>query len=540
MGETMKKRIALILTAAIALSSHQAALANSRSVPEIIVKYKSSAPISIMSTELGVLEGRNIYKYKPGDMAEYNSMMESLSNNLSVAYAEPVVKFSLMQTPSDPDLEYNWGHQAVGAYEAWDITTGSGAIKVAVIDTGVDGSDPDLQNRLIPGYDFVNGDDDPDNADVATHGTLVSKIIGAEAENTVEGEVWGTVGMAWECGIMPLKVFDDNNPDKSGSSDIVAEAIYYAAENGADIINMSLGGPEQCQVVKEAMEYANENGILIIVSSGNSGDGIMYPAAYQEAMSVGAFGQGGEIEDYSCRGKEMSITAPGQILASKDQSGQTISNGTSFSAPYVSGAAVLLKSMHASWTPSELRWALENSATDAGEAGWDNIYGKGRLNAFEALNLQSPPPDDGNDSISEKEALQMGDNIGKIQVPLDKDYYGLTLEQTTTVKINGITPVPISLNDSIERWPAGDRVFEVGALYGRWSAEPYTISVESVPYGDFDGNRRVDIYDMVRLAKRKGSDTGTEQEDSIWDGNLDGNIDMDDINQAAAIFGETY
>jgi len=536
----MKKAAALLIAVSIALFPCNAAAVEVGNVPRIIVKYNSTVRMSPASLEVGVLEKRNIRSLQPGDIKEYKSMMESLSENPSVVYAEPVVKYSLAQTPSDPDLEYNWGHQATGAYQAWDISTGSAAVTVAVIDTGVDQTDPDLLANLVSGYDFVNRDSIPDNSDGATHATLVSKIIGAEAGNMVDGEYWGTAGMAWNCKIMPLKVFDENNPDASGCSDTVAEAVYYAVDHGVDIINMSLGGPEPCTVVEDAVRYAQENGILLVVSSGNSGDEVQYPAVYAEAMAVGAFGQNGYIEEYSCRGKEISVTAPGQILESRDESGQTYANGTSFSAPYVSGAAALIKSIHTSWTPAQIRWSIENFAEDAGDIGWDSIYGSGKLDIASAILEDSPPLLDGNDEESQRSALCIGENTGVLQLPLDVDYYSLILAETSTVKINEISPVPISLTDSFERWPAGEQIFKIEALYGRWSKEPYTISVEKVPYGDFDGSRRVDIYDLVRLAVKDGSYTGTGPGDSIWDGNLDGDLDTEDLNLAAAGFGETY
>lgn len=536
----MKKQISLIVSLILALGTVPAVRAAPAEIPRIVVRYKTESWRQAAKSESGLLAGRNIHVVKPADAAEYIRWMEDFAADPSVAFAEPVVRYSPMVVPPDPHLDFNWGHQAVGVYEAWDICTGSPDVTVAVIDTGVDLNDPDLVANLIPGYDFVNRDNAPDNTDGSLHGTLVSKIIGAEAGNMVEGEAWGTAGMAWNCRIMPLQVFDGNNLLESGNSDIIAEAVYHAVDSGADIVNMSLGGPEPSMVVEEAVRYAREAGVLVVASSGNSGTEVMYPADWEDAMAVGAFGEQGLVETYSCRGDTLSLTAPGRILMEWDGSKAIYADGTSFAAPYVAGAAVLIKTLHPQWSPEEIRWALEKGAEDAGEEGWDCLYGNGRLSVFAALSESLPPAVDGNDGTDQKIMLTPGENQGILQIPLDRDYYGLALDETTTVKINCSTSVPISLTGGVERWPAGERTFEIKALNGRWSPDPYTIEMEIVPYGDFDGSRRVDIYDLAALAKRSGTQTGTAPGDSIWDADLDGWLDANDLSEAAARYGETY
>jgi len=301
----------------------------------------------------------------------------------------------------------------------WDISTGSGVV-VAVVDTGVAYEDyiwlpgrqrwkykkaPDLTNTsFVAGWDFVNDDSHPNDDD--SHGTHVTGTIAQSTDNGI-----GVAGVAFECSIMPVKVLDENG---EGTLQQVVDGIYYAAEHGADVINMSLGweaGYDPGQPLKDALDYAYDNGVTVVCSSGNDGAAtVSYPAAYWTAIAVGATRYDETIPSYSNYGDALDIAAPGGDLSVDqngdgspdgilqntfypwtpkngpfDQFGYWFFNGTSMAAPHVSGVAALLIANGVA-TPDDVRYALESTAEDKGAPGWDSQYGWGIVDAYAALN----------------------------------------------------------------------------------------------------------------------------------------------------------
>ena len=211
--------------------------------------------------------------------------------------------------PNDPRYGEQWNFQMVKAEEAWEVTKGKGAV-VAVIDTGVAYKDTRQGKRasdfgdtqFVPGYDFVNRNDTPN--DDQGHGTHVAGTI---AESTNNG--LGVAGLAFEAKIMPLKVLSASG---SGRTNDIAEAIRWAADHGANVINMSLGGPFPDNLMASACEYAHKKGVTIVCAAGNSArEGVGYPAAYKDCIAVSAVGPKGDLSFYSSWGRQVAIAAPG-------------------------------------------------------------------------------------------------------------------------------------------------------------------------------------------------------------------------------------
>ena len=207
--------------------------------------------------------------------------------------------------PNDPRYHEQWNFQMVGAESAWKHTNGSGVI-VAVIDTGVAGIDSSRgracrdfgTTRFVPGYDFVNNDSQP--YDDHGHGTHVAGTI-AESTNNAEG----VAGLAFGASIMPIKVLSASG---SGTSADIAAAICWAVDNGANVINMSLGSPFPDAVIRKACVYASKKNVIIVAAAGNSGkQGVGYPAAYPECIAVSAVGPSGKIAGYSSWGKQVAL-----------------------------------------------------------------------------------------------------------------------------------------------------------------------------------------------------------------------------------------
>jgi subtilisin family serine protease len=282
-----------------------------------------------------------------------------------------------------------WALPKVDASNAWGFSQGQGTL-IAVLDTGVDLDHPDLVDkvRVDIDKDFANGDDDAD--DDHGHGTHVAGIAAATTDNAE-----GIAGLGWEADILPLKVM---GKEGEGGGDILAEAIYYAADQGADVINMSLGGETEygtCPVVvQEAVDYAYARGVVLVAASGNTGDlRSLFPANCEHVLGVAATGEGDNLASYSTSGAHVSVAAPGSDIFSTiipweyngDYYYYGTMSGTSMATPHVAGLAALVRSSYPGYTPDQIASSILDNAEDLGPAGWDQDYGCGRIDAFQAL-----------------------------------------------------------------------------------------------------------------------------------------------------------
>jgi thermitase len=329
-----------------------------------------------------------------------NNFIRAVIQHLEVAYAYPEHLVGVSFTPTDPDYFKQWSYPKIRAPEAWDITTGSASVVVAVVDTGVDYTHPELAGRMWTdgsghyGYDFVDGDSDP--KDLFGHGTHVAGTISAEMGNGAGG-----VGVAPGVKIMAVRVLD---ADGSGYSSWVASGIRWAADHGADIINLSLGSWWPFTVERDAVNYAYEKGCVIVAAAGNDGWGsVGYPAAYESAIAVSATDQGDSKADFSNYGPEIEVAAPGVSIYSTmptyhvelNNWGYSMNydylSGTSMATPHVSGAVALLLSKYPTLTNSEVRNALAQRSVDLGSLGRDEYYGYGRIDVYNLLAGTTPP-----------------------------------------------------------------------------------------------------------------------------------------------------
>lgn len=291
--------------------------------------------------------------------------------------------------PNDPMWSQQWNLHSIGVQQIWQETKGNG-VTVAVIDTGIT-QVPDLQKtKLVKGYDFVN--DREDAQDDNGHGTHVAGTI---AQSTNNG--FGVAGIAYEAALMPLKVLSAGG---GGTVADIAEAIRFAADNGADVINLSLGGGGESSVMREAIEYAYKKGVVIIAAAGNADrNAAEYPGRYPHVMAVAALDSAGQRAPYSNFGAGVNIAAPGGSTATGEAGGilqNTINpqtkepvfaafQGTSMAAPHVAGVAALVKSTNVK-NPDEVMAVLTQSARKV-EGDELNHYGAGKLDAAAAVQL---------------------------------------------------------------------------------------------------------------------------------------------------------
>jgi len=325
--------------------------------------------------------------------------IEKLRGDPGLLFVEPNYLARAAETiPDDPHYTEQWGLPRIRAPEAWGFTTGDDLITVAVIDTGVDLDHPDLVSKLwlnadeVPdngldddgngyvddsyGWDFVNDDAEPQ--DDYWHGTHVAGVAAADTDN---GQ--GVAGVSWGAKIMPLKAL---NASGDGNYADVASAIVYAADNGARILNLSLGGEDYSAALAEAVGYARERGCLLAAAAGNESGAVLYPAANDGVLAVVATTRWDGRWYRSNYGPEVDVAAPGADIYSTTLNDAYLSaSGTSAAAPHVSGLAALVWSVQPDLTNDDVARVITETVRDLGAPGWDRFYGWGRIDAYQAV-----------------------------------------------------------------------------------------------------------------------------------------------------------
>jgi subtilase family protein len=254
--------------------------------------------------------------------------------------------------PSDP-LAASWTYQAANLPAAWDVTTGSESVVVAIVDSGVQASHPDLAGAVLPGWDFV--DVDADANDVNGHGTAVAGIAAARANNAL-----GAVGACWSCKVLPIRVL---GPEGFARLATVAQAVDFAVEHGAAVVNVSLYGENRNAALEAAIRRARASGVPVVAAAGNEGTATEeYPAAYADTLSVGATDESGALAVYSSRGSWVKLAAPGCTPTTQLGGGFGAGCGTSGAAPLVAGIAALLRTQAPFATVAQLENALAQAA----------------------------------------------------------------------------------------------------------------------------------------------------------------------------------
>ena len=324
-----------------------------------------------------------------GDAAMLKALRRSPLQQVTEAIA-PNYIYHALEVPNDPDYPKQWNLRSINIEGAWDNAKGNG-VTVAVIDTGISQVIDLKDTKFVKGYDFVS--DRVDATDDSGHGTHIAGTIAQSTNNQ-----YGVAGIAYEASLMPLKVI---TAEGGGTITDIAEAIRYAADHGADVINMSLGGSGDSSVLREAIEYAYKKGVVIVAAAGNSNSSsAAYPSRYPHVIAVGALDATGVKAPYSNFGAGVDISAPGGLTLNGDPAGGILQNtidpetgasiftslqGTSMAAPHVAGVAALVKSVGVD-DPDQIAEMLKKSArTMPGDEL--NHYGAGQLDAAAAVKL---------------------------------------------------------------------------------------------------------------------------------------------------------
>jgi serine protease len=376
---------------------------------ELLVKFKQGIS---KQTKDGIHRDLNISEKREG----YNKLYQIISvfpgkeremakayvKRSEVEYAEPNYYRTINATPNDRLYPYQWNLPLLNIEEAWDVSKGEG-VTVAIVDTGVnpfgrDGFGSVGDRRLLRGYNAILRI--PGGIDFKGHGTHVAGTVGQETDNGV-----GVAGIAHGANILPVKVLTFLG---SGLDSWIIRGIRWATDQGVDVINLSLGYYAFSQSLEDAVNYAYENGVTVVAAAGNDGEGeVMYPAAFENCISVGAVNYDKVLTDYSNYGYALDLVAPGgdrganHIDLNGDGYGDGVLQetfgffglnwgywyytGTSVASPHVAGIAALVKSIHPDYGPDEIRQVLQDTAQDLGDPGWDVRYGHGLVDAYAAV-----------------------------------------------------------------------------------------------------------------------------------------------------------
>jgi cell wall-associated protease len=473
---------------------------------QVVVKMKEGTVFNARKWGLnnlprtGPLKDRNIFIVHIPNTFPYEETLKKISNENDVEEVQP----DLLAEPQGKLQSYNplekrqWYLQAIRAVEAQNLTPPINETIVAVIDSGVDYRHPDLASQVVVGFNAYKNNDDP--MDNLGHGTRVAGIIGAGINNGI-----GISGINPNVKIMPLKAGDEQGLSLSDT----IEAIYYAIDHGAHVINMSYGSDQADILEYEAVVEAFNSGIVLVSATGNAGSKVNFPAAYPQVIAVGAVDQELKVTGFSNKGNEVDLVAPGTSIISTSLRGTyDWGDGTSFSAPMVSAAASYLKGINSKLTPAQIEYLLEKSASKVRVRGYNtflNPYGGyGILNLFSGIQTSLPETNnDTGDTIDNAREMMVGQSFAdRYDVPMDEDWFKLTItkKMRLQVDISGVRSMDaLSWFARIENGEVvqenvvdttgvngkelfrfnvkpGTYYFQVLEMNNHWSPEPYKIS----------------------------------------------------------------
>jgi thermitase len=356
---------------------------------QILVKFKPGTSLS-KAAEIHRQSGGQVKETIPGigvqvvtvPKGQAKEKVKAYSSNPKVTYAEPNYIAQSLAEPDDSYFTAQWNMQKVRAPGAWDVTTGSPNVIIAILDTGVDLDHPDLANKIVSNINFS---DSPTVDDVYGHGTHVAGIAAATTNNGV-----GVVGLGYSATIMNVKVLGDTG---SGFYSWIASGIIWAADNGADVISMSLGGSSASSILEDAINYAWSKGVVVVAAAGNNGNMVpVYPAYYANCIAVAATDASDARPLWSNYGDWVDVAAPGSgILSTFKNDNYVYMSGTSMATPHVAGLAALVFTTVSDTNgdgklDDEVRSRIEATCDDIGVSG----IGYGRINAARAVGDVTP------------------------------------------------------------------------------------------------------------------------------------------------------
>lgn len=316
------------------------------------------------------------------DKLTTKELMKHFAEHPDSIYAEPNYVLLPNRVPNDVFYhKYQWNLPMIKMEQSWDISEGSSDVIVAIVDTGIDLHHPEFKGKLVGGYNVIKDSHNPN--DDNGHGTHVGGIIAARANNRD-----GIAGITWKSKIMPVKAI---GADGSGTAFDIAQGIRWATDNGARVINLSVGNYTPSAALQEACTYAYDHNVVLIAATGNDASNQPgYPAAYKEVVGVSAVDHNKKFADFSNYGDYVDVVAPGVDIASTYiYNDYAALSGTSMACPHVTALASLIVSVNPSLSSKEVMDIIRKTAVDLGDSGRDQYFGYGLIDVKSALQLAS-------------------------------------------------------------------------------------------------------------------------------------------------------
>lgn len=312
-----------------------------------------------------------------------STLITKLSKSSLVEYIEPDFIATKVETPNDSLFSSQWGLTKVQAPSAWNTTHGASFVNIAILDTGIDQNHQDIGSKVTKRANFTTDSD----FDGDGHGTHVAGIASAQTNNAL-----GIAGIGYDTSLYSVKVLDNNG---SGYYSWIANGVRWAADNEADVINISLGGSSSSTTLADAINYAWNKGVIIVAASGNNNSSSrFYPAYYSNTIAVAASDQNDKKASFSNYGSWVDLAAPGVSVISTTNNTYESWSGTSMATPFVAGLAGLIAGYNPSWDNTTIRTKIEQTADKI--SGTGTYWAYGRINACKAVDCvaisQEPTP----------------------------------------------------------------------------------------------------------------------------------------------------
>lgn len=319
------------------------------------------------------INGINVHIIELPAAASETAVVNSLKKHRHIKFAELDYILHADKTANDPYAPSEWHLNKMQVASAWDISLGNG-VTVAILDTGVDATHPDLAGQLVPGWNMF--DNNADTTDVYGHGTMVAGVVGAASNNAI-----GVSSFAWQAKIMPVRI---SGLDGMASISTIANGLVWAADHSARVANISYA-VSGYSTVQNSAQYMKNKGGITVVSSGNSGS-LDSSVANDTMISVSATDSNDVVTSWSTYGPFVDVSAPGAgIWTTTRGGGYSAVSGTSFSSPATAGTVTMMMAANPKLGPVDVGNLLKSTAVDIGASGWDQYYGYGRVNTFAAV-----------------------------------------------------------------------------------------------------------------------------------------------------------
>ncbi len=408
----------------------------------------------------GKLDKINVYIVELPPQANETAVAKALAKHPHIKFAELDVAVPASMIPNDPYYGKAWHLPLIGAPAAWDLSIGLG-VTVAILDTGTDGTHPDLVAQMVPGWNIY--DNNSDTTDVHGHGTIVAGVAAAAGANGV-----GVVGVSYQTKIMPVRIADAN---AYAYFSTMAQGITWAAEHGARVANLSYQKAAGSSTVMSAAQYLRSKGGITVICAGNSGIQEPY-APSSSATVVSATDSSDNVTSWSSYGTFVDVAAPGSAIWTTTRGGgYNSASGTSVATPIVAGTYALMMAANPSLSPAGLDSALFATARDLGTAGFDDRYGNGRVDT--------------------------GAAVVRARETLDTDTSSPTIAITapTGGQVRGLIPVDVNASDNVGVSKA--ELYAGGTLIAADTTAPFAFSLDTSRFPDGDLQLQARAYDAA-------------------------------------------